>query len=311
MKDRDLKLMPGFPLLFLWLLMLAGEITLLVYAIASKDATWVWAWIGLGVLVLFLPFGFVVNNPNQAKVVQLFGKYVGTLTDVGFFWGNPFYWRKTVSMRVQTFETGVEKTPEVKDAAGKVVQQASSRRMPGKVNDKDGTPIEVAAVVTYQVVHPAEAVFTVDDYMGFIHVQSDAALRNLVSQYRYDARQEDESSLLGHIDEVATRLQEELQKRMTQAGIQILGAQISYLAYAAEIAAAMLQRQQAAAIVAARRVIVENAVGMVEHALADLTAKGLVDFDPERKAAMVSNLLVVLCGHSVPQPVLNTGTLHN
>ena len=313
MKDRDLKLMSGFPMLAFVLVSLAGIVALFVYAVrgAKEDPTLLFVSIGAGVLWLFLPFGFIVNNPNQAKVVQLFGRYVGTLTDVGFFWGNPFYWRKTVSMRVQTFETGVQTTPEVKDAAGKVLQASSSRRMPAKVNDKDGTPIEVAAVVTYQVVSPAEAVFTVDDYEDFIRVQSDAALRNLVSQYRYDARQEDESSLLGHIDEVATRLQEELQKRMTQAGIQILGAQISYLAYAAEIAAAMLQRQQATAIVAARRVIVENAVGMVEHALDDLARKGLVDFDPERKAAMVSNLLVVLCGHSVPQPVLNTGTLHN
>ncbi|MCU0702465.1 MAG: SPFH domain-containing protein [Fimbriiglobus sp.] len=311
MKDRELKLLPGFPVLFVWLLLLGGEIALVGQAIAARDSTWAWAWIGLGVLLLLMSFGFVVNNPNQAKVVQLFGRYVGTLTDVGFFWGNPFYWRKTVSMRVQTFETGVQKTPEVKDAAGKVVQPASSRRAPSKVNDKDGTPIEIAAVVTFQVVAPAEAVFTVDDYEEFIHVQSDAALRNLASQYRYDARQEDEFSLLGHIDEVAARLQGELQQRMTQAGIKVLGAQISYLAYAAEIAAAMLQRQQAGAIIAARRAIVENAVGMVEHALADLTSKGLVDLDPERKAAMVSNLLVVLCGHSVPQPVLNTGTLHN
>lgn len=311
MKDRDLKLMSGFPPLLVVLLLLGGVIALFVYGVNTHDKPLIFTAIGAAVVWVFLPFGFVINNPNQAKVVQLFGRYVGTLTEVGFFWGNPFYWRKTVSMRVQTFETGVEKTPEVKDAAGKVLRESSSRRMPSKVNDKDGTPIEVAAVVTYQVVSPAEAVFTVDDYEDFIRVQSDAALRNLVSQYRYDARQEDESSLLGHIDEVATRLQGELQKRMTQAGIQILGAQISYLAYAAEIAAAMLQRQQATAIVAARRVIVENAVGMVEHALEDLTRKGLVDLDPERKAAMVSNLLVVLCGHSVPQPVLNTGTLHN
>jgi regulator of protease activity HflC (stomatin/prohibitin superfamily) len=310
-KDRDLKLMSGFPVLFVLLILLAGVVALFVYAVRFDDRIWLWAAVPAAVVWVFLPFGFVVNGPNQSKVVQLFGRYVGTLTDVGFFWGNPFYWRQSVSLRVQTFETGVQKSAEVKDATGKVVQQASSRRMPSKVNDKDGTPIEVAAVVTFQVVHPAEAVFTVDDYQEFIHVQSDAALRNLVSQYRYDARQEDESSLLGHIDEVATRLQGELQKRMTQAGIQVIGAQISYLAYAAEIAAAMLQRQQATAIVAARRVIVENAVGMVEHALAELTAKGLVDLDPERKAAMVSNLLVVLCGHSVPQPVLNTGTLHN
>jgi regulator of protease activity HflC (stomatin/prohibitin superfamily) len=312
MKDRDLKLMSGSVMLVVVLLLLAGVVAVFAWAAQLEHPTWeMWTAVGLAVVWVFVPFGFVVNNPNQAKVVQLFGRYVGTVTDVGFFWGNPFYWRKVVSLRVQTFETGVNRTPEVKDAAGKVLQEASSRRMPAKVNDKDGTPIEVAAVVTYQVVHPAEAVFTVDAYQDFIHVQSDAALRNLVSQYRYDARQEDEHSLLGHIEEVAARLTSELQLTMTQAGVRILGAQISYLAYAPEIAAAMLQRQQATAIVAARRVIVENAVGMVEHALAELTTKGLVDLDPERKAAMVSNLLVVLCGHSVPQPVLNTGTLHN
>lgn len=311
MKDRELRLMSGYVVLAVLLLLLCGIIALFVYAIRTPAHEWLWLAVPAAVVWVFLPFGFVINSPNQSKVVQLFGRYVGTLTDVGFFWGNPFYWRKSVSLRVQTFETGVQKTPEVKDAAGKVLQQASSRRMPSKVNDKDGTPIEVAAVVTFQVVSPAEAVFTVDDYQEFIHVQSDAALRTLVSQYRYDGRDGDEYSLRGHIDEVAERLKGELQAKMTQAGIRVLGAQISYLAYASEVAAAMLQRQQAAAVVAARRLIVENAVGMVEHALADLTAKGMIDLDPERKAAMVSNLLVVLCGHSVPQPVLNTGTLHN
>ncbi|MEO2088734.1 MAG: SPFH domain-containing protein [Gemmataceae bacterium] len=311
MKDQELKLGSGFVALGLILLALAGIVALFVYAVRSHQPELLWAAIPAAGVWVFLPFGFVVNGPNQSKVVQLFGRYVGTLTDVGFFWGNPFYWRTNVSLRVQTFETGVEKSPEVKDAAGKVLKEASSRRMPGKVNDKDGTPIEVAAVVTFKVVHPAEAVFAVDDYEGYIHVQSDAALRNLVSQYRYDGRDGDEFSLRGHIDEVADRLKAELQQRMHLAGIEVIGAQISYLAYAPEIAAAMLQRQQAGAIVAARRVIVENAVGMVEHALADLTAKGLVDLDPERKAAMVSNLLVVLCGHTAPQPILNTGTLHN
>jgi regulator of protease activity HflC (stomatin/prohibitin superfamily) len=310
-KDRELRLTSGYVVLAVVLLLLGGIVALFVYAIRTPAVEWLWLAVPAAAVWLVLPLGFVINSPNQSKVVQLFGRYVGTLTDVGFFWGNPFYWRQSVSLRVQTFETGVQKTPEVKDAAGKVLRESSSRRMPSKVNDKDGTPIEVAAVVTFQVVSPAEAVFTVDDYQEFIHVQSDAALRTLVSQYRYDGRDGDEFSLRGHIDEVAERLKGELQQKMTQAGIQILGAQISYLAYASEVAAAMLQRQQAAAIVAARRIIVENAVGMVEHALADLTAKGLVDLDPERKAAMVSNLLVVLCGHSVPQPVLNTGTLHN
>jgi regulator of protease activity HflC (stomatin/prohibitin superfamily) len=311
MKDREMKLWSGWGILFLLLLLLAGIVAAYMTAARTSDSWWLWVAIPGSVVWFLLMFGFVVNGPNHAKVVQLFGKYVGTVTDVGFFWGNPFYWRQTVSLRVQTFETGVERSPEVKDAAGKVLKEASTRRMPSKVNDKDGTPIEIAAVVTYQVVHPAEAVFTVDDYEEFIHVQSDAALRNLASQYRYDARDGDEFSLRGHIDEVAGRLKAELQQRMHQAGIEILGAQISYLAYAPEIAAAMLQRQQAGAIIAARQLIVEGAVGMVEHALDELAKKQLVDLDPERKAAMVSNLLVVLCGHSVPQPVLNTGTLHN
>jgi regulator of protease activity HflC (stomatin/prohibitin superfamily) len=311
MKDRELKLGSGWAAFFLITLWLAGVIALCVYAVQTRNPYWLWVLIPAGLTWLFLMCGFVVNGPNQSKVVQLFGKYVGTVTDVGFFWGNPMYYRQTVSLRVRTFETGVERSPEVKDAAGKVLKEGSTRRMPSKVNDKDGTPIDVAAVITFRVVSPAAAVFNVDAYEEYIHVQSDAALRNLVSQYRYDGRDGDEFSLRGHIDEVADRLKGELQQRMHLAGIEVTGAQISYLAYAPEIAAAMLQRQQAAAIVAARRVIVENAVGMVEHALDDLAKKGLVDFDPERKAAMVSNLLVVLCGHSVPQPVLNTGTLYN
>jgi regulator of protease activity HflC (stomatin/prohibitin superfamily) len=311
MKDRDLKLWSGWVMLFLLTVAAGGVVAAYVMAAKFGELWWLWVAIPGTVLWLLLMGGFVINSPNQAKVVQLFGRYVGTMTEVGFFWGNPFYWRQTVSLRVQTFETGVQKSPEVKDAAGKVLKEASSRRMPSKVNDKDGTPIEVAAVVTFQVVHPAEAVFNVDDYEEFIHVQSDAALRNLVSQYRYDGRDGDEFSLREHIDQVADKLKAELQQRMNVAGIEVTGAQISYLAYAPEIASAMLQRQQAGAIIAARQLIVQGAVGMVEHALEELTKKQIVDLDPERKAAMVSNLLVVLCGHTAPQPILNTGTLHN
>jgi regulator of protease activity HflC (stomatin/prohibitin superfamily) len=311
MKDRDLKLLSGWVMLFLLMVAAGGVVAAYVMAAKFGELWWLWVAIPGTVLWLLLMGGFIINSPNQAKVVQLFGRYVGTMTEVGFFWGNPFYWRQTVSLRVQTFETGVQKSPEVKDAAGKVLKEASSRRMPSKVNDKDGTPIEVAAVVTFQVVHPAEAVFNVDDYEEFIHVQSDAALRNLVSQYRYDGRDGDEFSLREHIDQVADKLKAELQQRMNVAGIEVTGAQISYLAYAPEIASAMLQRQQAGAIIAARQLIVQGAVGMVEHALEELTKKQIVDLDPERKAAMVSNLLVVLCGHTAPQPILNTGTLHN
>ena len=205
----------------------------------------------------------------------------------------------------------MNKTEETKDQLGRVVDAASSHREPVKVNDKDGTPIEIAAVVVWKVVNPAEAVFHVDDYEEFVKIQADAALRNLASRYSYDAPEADSHSLRGHIDEVAGQLKHELQERMRQAGVEVQEARISYLAYAREIAAAMLQRQQAGAIIAARAQIVAGAVGMVEHALEMLAERHVVELDPERRAAMVSNLLVVLCGHTVPQPVLNTGTLYN
>ena len=312
MQDRDLKLMSGWPAVA-GLLLGLGLIVLLVVVAVDYHVPWL-AWvIGVSSVVwLVCPFGFIVNGPNHARVVQLFGTYVGTLKDVGFFWGNPFYATTKVSLRVRTFETGVSQTDEVKEpTTGKVLHPATQTRRPSKVNDRDGTPIEIAAVVVWKVVTAAEAVFTVDKYEEFIHIQSEAALRNLASRYRYDGREEDGFSLRGHIDEVAGQLKQEVQNRLQDAGMEILEARISHLAYAPEIAAAMLQRQQAGAIVAARALIVEGAVGMVEHALEELAKKGLVDFEPERKAAMVSNLMVVLCGHTVPQPVLNTGTLYN
>jgi regulator of protease activity HflC (stomatin/prohibitin superfamily) len=311
MQERDLKLMSGWPAVVALLLGLALIVVLTVVAAEYRIPWLAWVIVPLGLVWLVCPFGFIVNSPNHARVVQLFGEYVGTLADVGFFWANPFYVTTKVSLRVRTFETGVVESPEVRDAAGKVVHPATKARRPSKVNDRDGTPIEIAAVVVWKVVTPAEAVFNVDEYEEFVHIQSDAALRNMASRYRYDGREEDGFSLRGHIDEVADQLKRELQDRMARAGIEILDARISYLAYAPEIAAAMLQRQQAGAIIAARALIVEGAVGMVEHALDELAAKGLVDLDPERKAAMVSNLLVVLCGHHVPQPVLNTGTLYS
>jgi regulator of protease activity HflC (stomatin/prohibitin superfamily) len=289
-----------------------GVIVVLFVAAFPPGSEWLAA-VALVLLVGWLVslFGFIVNSPNHARVVQLFGKYVGTLKDVGFFWANPFYVTTKVSLRVRTFETGVTTTEEVKDPTGKVLAPATQSRRPSKVNDRDGTPIEIAAVVVWKVTDAAEAVFNVDKYEEFVHVQSEAALRNLASRYRYDGPEDDESSLRGHIDEVAGQLKKEVQERMTAAGIEVIEARISYLAYAPEIAAAMLQRQQAAATVAARRLIVDAAVGMVEHALTDLSAKGVVDLDAERKAAMVSNLMVVLCGHQTAQPVVNAGTLYN
>jgi regulator of protease activity HflC (stomatin/prohibitin superfamily) len=310
-EDRELKLWSGWGALFVLLAGFAGLVGLSVFAAQVRDANFLLAIVPGGVLWFAALFGFVVNGPNQARVVQLFGKYVGTVRRTGFFWGNPFYWRTRVSQRVRTFETGMSKTDEKKDAAGNVLVAASSHRQPIKVNDKDGTPIEIAAVVVWKVTHAAQAVFQVDEYEEFVHLQADAALRNLASRYSYDAPETDAYSLRGHIEEVAAQLKADIQERIRQAGVEVQEARISFLAYAPEIAAAMLQRQQAGAVIAARAKIVEGAVGMVEHALQMLSEKQLVELDAERKAAMVSNLLVVLCSHSSPQPVMNTGTLYN
>jgi len=310
-EDRELRLNSGWLGVAWVFLLLAAIIALTALAISREEPGFAFVMGVLAVLWLVSLFGFIVNGPNQARVVQLFGQYVGTVRQTGFFYGNPFYWRTRVSLRVRTFETGMTSTEERKDAAGQVVQAASSHREMIKVNDKDGTPIVISAVVLWKVVSPAEAVFAVDDYEGFVRMQADAALRNLASRYSYDAPDTDSHSLRGHIEEVAAQLRHDLQVRMKQAGVEVQEARISSLAYAPEIAAAMLQRQQAGAIIAARSLIVTGAVGMVEHALQMLSERHIVDLDPERRVAMVSNLLVVLCSHSVPQPVLNTGTLYN
>lgn len=311
MNDRSLKLASGWT----GLLSLLGGLILIVLLgilVGTSSMPGLTGLLAIPAVVWFVClFGFVIVNPNQACVVQLFGEYKGTIKDVGFYYGNPFYWRSKVSLRVRTFETGVQESDEVKDATGKVLKQASQSRRPIKVNDKDGTPIEIAAVVVWKVVDAAQAVFQVDDYDSFVHTQADAALRNLASHYRYDAPEEDESSLRGHIDLVAEKLKLELSSRMHQAGVEMQDARISYLAYAPEIAAAMLQRQQASATIAARRLIVDAAVSMVEHALDELNKRNVVQLDDERRAAMVSNLLVVLCGHHNAQPVVNAGTLYS
>lgn len=311
MNDRILKFASGWTALMALLGCLILLI-LLALIIGSSSMSYL-AWLLAIPFVVWLVcvFGFVIVNPNEACVVQLFGEYRGTVKDVGFYYGNPFYWRSKVSLRVRTFETGVQESEEVKDAAGKVLKAASQSRRPIKVNDKDGTPIEIAAVVVWKVIDAAQAVFQVDDYDSYVHTQADAALRNLASHYRYDAPEEDQSSLRGHIDLVAEKLKLELHTRMHQAGVEILDARISYLAYAPEIAAAMLQRQQASATIAARSLIVDAAVSMVEHALDELSKRNVVQLDDERRASMVSNLLVVLCGHHNAQPVVNTGTLYS
>lgn len=255
-------------------------------------------------------FGLVAVQPNEARVLVLFGEYNGTVNDSGFYWVNPFYSKKRVSLRIRNFETGSTTTPEKKDHQGNVVQHKTrTHGRPSKVNDRDGNPIEISAVVVWKVVNTAEAMFEVDDYEDFVAVQSEAALRSLASRHPYDS-EDHEISLRGSTHEVSTALCTDIQERLDKAGVKVIEARISHLAYAQEIAAAMLQRQQAQAVVAARTKIVEGAVGMVQMALDHLSRDQIVNLDEERRAAMVSNLLVVLCGDRHTQPVINTGTIY-
>ena len=277
----------GFVTLPVFLLVLGFGILNFIGAARADSLPGILGWLVLMVLGVIGLAGHFVVNPNQGKVLQLFGDYVGTAKEPGLRWANPFYSKKVVSLRVRNFESGTL-----------------------KVNDQRGNPVEIAAVVVWKVVDTAEAIFHVDDYKEFVHVQSEAALRNLATGYPYDAYEKDQKSLRGHTVEIAEQLQKEIQDRLTQAGVEVIEARISHLAYAAEIAGAMLQRQQAGAVVAARQRIVEGAVGMVESALAMLAKKKIVELDEERKAAMVSNLLVVLCGDRATQPVVNTGTIY-
>jgi regulator of protease activity HflC (stomatin/prohibitin superfamily) len=231
--------------------------------------------------------GLFTVAPNEGRVLQLFGAYRGTAKEEGLRWANPFYTKRRISLRVRNFESAHL-----------------------KVNDTDGNPIEIAAIVVWRVMDTAEAVFEVDDYEHYIKVQTESAVRNLATHYPYDAHLEGHLSLRGSTDEVAKRLKSEIHDRLSKAGVEVIEARISHLAYAQEIAAAMLRRQQAGAIIAARQKIVEGAVGMVEMALEMLSKSSLVKLDEERKAAMVSNLLVVLCADREAQPVVNTGTLY-
>ncbi len=261
-----------------------------------------------GVLVLS---GLIAVAPNEARVCSLFGEYAGTVRETGFYWVNPFYTKRPISLRIRNFETGSSRTPEKKDATGKVVEeQGRTHGRPSKVNDLHGNPVEISAVVVWRVVNTAEATFHVQDYEDFVAVQSEAALRSLAMRYPYDS-EDHEMSLRGNTEEICKQLRADIQERLDQAGVEVIEARISHLAYAAEIAAAMLQRQQASAIVAARSKIVEGAVTMVQMALDHLSREKIVELDDERKAAMVSNLLVVLCSDRHAQPVVNTGTLYN
>ncbi|MBT8058779.1 MAG: SPFH domain-containing protein [Xanthomonadales bacterium] len=274
-----LAVLPALVLLFGWLF---------IRSATSADTGMALVYLLVLAVVLVCFKGFFMVHPNQAKVLQLFGTYVGTVRQTGLRWANPFYSKEPVSLRVRNFESGQM-----------------------KVNDSVGNPIEIAAVVVWKVVDSAEAVFEVDDYESFVHIQSEAALRNLSTSYPYEAHGGEEVALRSHPNEIADKLREEVQDRLDRAGVEVIEARISHLAYAQEIASAMLKRQQAQAIVAARTQIVDGAVGMVRMALTELEQQGVVDLDEERKASMVSNLLVVLCGEENARPVLNTGSLYN
>lgn len=274
----------GYLTLLVSLALLAGGI----YALINQ-----YFWLGgitlLLDFVLVMP-GLIIVNPNESKVLTLFGKYVGTVKSDGFFWVNPLTTKSKLSLRARNLNG----------------QQL-------KVNDKMGNPIEIAAVIVWQVNETAKASFAVENYLQYVNIQSEAAVRHLANSFSYD-NMEDESAeitLKDGAEKVSVLLEQELNERLSRAGIDVIEARISHLAYAQEIASAMLQRQQASAVISARKLIVEGAVGMVEMALSRLSEKGIVDLDEERKAAMVSNLLVVLCGDRNVQPVVNTGTLYN
>ena len=285
--EKEMQGLPGWLMVVVLLAAAIGSVWFFVQG-AQQEAGLP---IVLAILVLLADltcwFGLTVVNPNMAKVVTLFGVYKGSIKKPGFWWVNPLSTRRGISLRVRNFE--------------------SSRL---KVNDHDGNPIEIAAVIVWQVVETFEAVFNVDDYENFVHVQTESALRGMATSYPYDSHEEGKVSLRLFTAEITDRLRSEIQERLEKAGVRVLETRISHLAYAAEIASAMLRRQQAGAVVAARAKIVEGAVGMVEMALEELSRKKVVELDEERKATMVSNLLVVLCSEQNVHPVVNTGTLY-
>ena len=286
-QEKERHTASGFLMLFIFLVILVVAALGLFRAIRVEDVLGVVAFVLVVVVAIFMMTGLFTVAPNQGVVLQLFGAYRGTARDEGLRWANPFYSKRRISLRVRNFESGQL-----------------------KVNDTDGNPIDIAAVVVWRVVDTAEAVFEVDEYEHYVKVQSEAAVRNLATRYPYDAHEPGQKSLRGSITEVAQDLKEQIQERLAKAGVDVIEARISHLAYDPEIAAAMLRRQQAGAIIAARSKIVEGAVGMVEMALDMLAKSDQVHLDDERKAQMVSNLLVVLCGDKDTQPVVNTGTIY-
>jgi len=298
-KERLARSLPGIPALLVLLAVTLVYVVVVILYLAEVLVPaggyadlWTVAQVGLlllvGVAIGIGYAGLTPVNPNEARALVLFGHYNGSLRSQGFHWVNPFTERRKISVRVRNFETSKL-----------------------KVNDKDGNPIEIAAVVVWKVTDTAEALFEVDDYENFVHVQAESALRNLATSHPYDTHREDEIALRSNQVEISDQLRAHIQDRLEKAGLNVIEARISHLAYAPEIANAMLRRQQAKAVIAARTLIVEGAVGMVEMALAQLSAKNVVQLDEERKAQMVSNLLVVLCSEHETQPVVNAGTLYS
>jgi len=297
-KERAARTLPGIPMLLTLLVAALGLTVLLIAYFAAAfvpaiDDLGASEWLGLllivGLLVttIVLFFGLTPVNPNEARALVLFGHYSGTVRRQGLQWVNPFTLRRRISVKVRNFETGKL-----------------------KVNDSDGNPIEIAAIVVWKVTDTAEALFEVDDYEHFVHVQAESALRNLATSHPYDSHQGGDIALRSNPADIADQLRSEIADRLEKAGVEVIEARISHLAYSSEIANAMLRRQQANAVIAARSRIVEGAVSMVEMALEQLSSKQIVDLDEERKAQMVSNLLVVLCSEHETQPVVNTGTLY-
>ena len=286
-KEIPKSTLPGVPMLLGLIGLIILTVVLLIRAAGADQVLLALLLALTGFIELFMLAGLFMVQPNNAVVLQLFGRYVGTTRDEGLRWANPFLSKRAVSLRVRNFE---------------------SNKL--KVNELDGSPIEIASVVVWQVVDSAEALFLVDDYENFVHVQSESALRQMATTYPYDLHGDIKIALRSHSKEISQHLQEEIQERLSQAGVKVIEARISHLAYAAEIASVMLRRQQANAVIAARTLIVEGAVSMVELALDQLSKRGVVHLDEERKAAMVSNLLVVLCSDNDAQPVVNAGSLY-
>jgi regulator of protease activity HflC (stomatin/prohibitin superfamily) len=287
LREKEHRAANGLLVLLVGLVMLVVSIAGLVGAANAERPALAVAWGVLLTLTVVVFSGLFTVNPNDAKALTLFGRYIGTVRDAGLWFANPFYVKKRISLRIRNFETTKL-----------------------KVNDNHGNPIEIGAVVVWRVIDTAEALFEVDDYQHYVQTQSEAAVRALAQSYPYDAHATDEVALSTHPAEVAKGLQAAIQDRLEKAGVNVIEARISHLAYAPEIASAMLRRQQASAIIAARQKIVEGAVGMVENALDLISSKSIVALDDERKAAMVSNLLVVLCSDRDAQPIVNTGTIY-